>query len=86
MRKDYPDLDRFKLRAPLENVMEILASIRANINPSERKYMEDLNYCIKNIGSNKLYDMETVIKEKEKDEGKKFNKEELGWVQNFSKQ
>lgn len=89
---DTPDHDRFKVRTPFENVMEILATIRSNINPGERKYLEDLNYCIRIIGSNKLYDMSSIIKKVEKggnkqEEGaKQYNKEELGWVQNFSKQ
>ena len=53
------------MRAPFENVMEILATIRSNINPGERKYLEDLNYCIKVIGSNKLYDMSSILNKAE---------------------
>jgi len=44
------------MRSPLEKVMEILGGLRDIIDPAERKLVEDINYCIKMISSNRLYE------------------------------
>jgi hypothetical protein len=40
------------LRTPLERVLEILNTVRDNLDSSEKKVFEDLNFCIKIISSN----------------------------------
>lgn len=44
------------LRSPLERVLEILNGLRDQIDTNEKKIVEDLNYCIKIISSNQLYE------------------------------
>lgn len=48
----------YDIRSPLEKVLEILGDIRDVIDPSQDKMITDLNYCIKMISSNKLYEAE----------------------------
>ena len=44
------------MRAPLERVLEILNSLRVQIDVDEAKLIMDLNYCIKVISNNTLYE------------------------------
>lgn len=46
----------FDLRSPLERVLEILNNLRDTIDVDESKIIKDLNYCIKCIGNNTLYE------------------------------
>lgn len=46
----------YDLRTPLDKVIEILNDLRDSVDPSERRVVADLNYCIKMISSNKLYE------------------------------
>ena len=46
----------FDMRAPLERVLEILNSLRVQIDVDEAKLIMDLNYCIKVISNNTLYE------------------------------
>jgi hypothetical protein len=46
----------YDLRSPLERVLEILNSLRDSIDVDEGKLINDLNYCIKVISSNSLYE------------------------------
>lgn len=48
----------YDLRSPLEKVLEILNDVRDSIDPGETKMIQDMNYCIKMIASNKLYEAE----------------------------
>lgn len=56
MRKKVINSDGYDLRSPMEKVIEILNDIRDSLNMSETKIIGDLNYCIKMISTNKLYD------------------------------
>lgn len=53
----------YDLRSPLERVLEILNDIRDSIDPNEAKMLSDMNYSIKMISSNKLYDAEIEIED-----------------------
>ena len=44
------------MRSPLERVREILNNLRDAIDVDESKIIKDLNYCIKSIGNNTLYE------------------------------
>lgn len=44
------------MKSPLERVLEILNNLRDNIDVDESKIIKDLNYCIKCIGNNTLYE------------------------------
>lgn len=44
------------MRSPLERVLEILNNLRDAIDVDESKIIKDLNYCIKSIGNNTLYE------------------------------
>ncbi len=44
------------MRSPLERVLEILNHLRDSIDVDESKVIKDLNYCIKCIGNNTLYE------------------------------
>ena len=46
----------YDLRSPLEKVLEILNGLRDGLDNNEKKLVADINYCIKMISSNKLYD------------------------------
>ena len=48
----------YDLSTPLEKVLEILNEIRDNMDSSESKFIQDLNYVIKIIQSNKLYEVD----------------------------
>lgn len=48
----------YDLSTPLEKVLEILNSVRDNMDSSEGKFIQDLNYVIKIIQSNKLYEVD----------------------------
>ncbi len=55
----------YDLRSPLEKVLEILAEVRDTIDPTEHKMVSDMQYCIKMISSNKLYEAELNIEEQD---------------------
>ena len=44
------------MRSPLERVLEILNNLRDSIDVDESNLIKDLNYCIKSIGNNTLYE------------------------------
>ncbi|CDW90418.1 3 5-cyclic nucleotide phosphodiesterase family protein [Stylonychia lemnae] len=46
----------YDLRSPLERVLEILNGLRDQLDIEETKIIQDLNYCIKVISSNQLYE------------------------------
>lgn len=46
----------YDLRSPLERVLEILNNIRDAVDSKENKTISELNYCIKMITSNQLYE------------------------------
>mmetsp|Transcript_7290 Transcript_7290/g.6445 ORF Transcript_7290/g.6445 Transcript_7290/m.6445 type:complete len:106 (-) Transcript_7290:298-615(-) len=48
--------EQLDLRSPLERVLEILNEIRDRLDYGEDKTIEDVNYCVKMISSNKLYE------------------------------
>ena len=56
------------MRSPLEKVLEILNEARDMFDPTESKIIKDINYCIKMISSNKLYEAELDIGENEEQE------------------
>ena len=62
----------YDLRSPLEKVLEILGDVRNAIDLDEVKMVQDMNYCIKMISSNKLYEAELDIEEIE--EGRENDK------------
>ena len=89
----------FDIRAPIEIVLEYLSEIKTLMDPRERRIIGNLNYCIKMISMDKLYETELVDFEKfEKDnksERGKFlkreskrnsfiNKDVVSWYNNFS--
>jgi hypothetical protein len=51
-------IEGYDLRSTLEKVLEILNDIRDCIDMNDEKMLQDMNYCIKMISSNKLYDAE----------------------------
>lgn len=44
------------LRSPLERVLEILNNLRDKIDSNQTKTLQEINYCIKIITSNQLYE------------------------------
>ena len=46
------------ISSPLEKVMQILNKLRDLMDPSETKLLEEVNYCVKMIGQNKLDEAE----------------------------
>ena len=46
------------MRPPLEIILEILAEIQQRLNPSERRLIANVQYCIRKVQSNKLYEAE----------------------------
>ena len=44
------------MKSPVEKVLEILNNLRELIDPDEKKVVSDINYCIKMISSNQLYE------------------------------
>ena len=51
----------YDLRSPLERVLEILGYLREQLDADELKVIQDLNYCIKIISSNQLYEAKLDI-------------------------
>ncbi len=66
----------FDLRSPLEKVLEILNDVRDKLNVEEEILIKDINYCIKVISSNKLYEAELDFEDQT--DGKKKS-EVLNW-------
>jgi flagellin-specific chaperone FliS len=60
----------YDLRAPLEKVLEILNQLRDQIDTEEDKVIKDLNYCIKMISSNQLYEAKLEIDPESNDKDK----------------
>ena len=49
----------YDIRSPVEKVIEIIADVRDSLDPGENaRIIADLNYCLKMISSNKLYEAE----------------------------
>ncbi len=77
--KEKRDLQRkrmtsaFQIKSTVEKVVEILTDLRDNLDTEEVKTMSDLNFCIKMISQNRLYDADL-------DEGSGGN-ELVGWMQ-----
>lgn len=67
------------IRSPLERVLEILNDVRDRLDPDEEKIMLDVNYVVKIIASNKLYEMDI------EDDGS-TKSEVMNWYQNYSQQ
>ena len=44
------------MKSPVEKDLEILNHLRELIDPDEKKVVSDINYCIKMISSNQLYE------------------------------
>jgi flagellin-specific chaperone FliS len=44
------------LKAPLEKVLDILNGLRDQIDVDQQQIIADLNYCIKMISGNQLYE------------------------------
>ena len=51
----------YDLRSPLEKVLEILTDLRDKMESTEERVIEDLNYCIKMIQSNQLYEIDVDL-------------------------
>ena len=60
--KQKNEIDYSDYKSPFERTIEILTVIRDNIE--EQRYVKDLNFCLKNISSGKLYEMEVHEPEK----------------------
>ena len=56
MRKKITTQLGYDLRSPLEKVLDILNNLRDKLDPDEVKIIADLNFCIKTISSNRLYE------------------------------
>ena len=67
IRKRIITISGYDLRSPLERVLEILNDIRDSIDPNEERMISEMNYCIKQISSNKLYEAEIDIEEPDED-------------------
>lgn len=53
----------YDIRSPLEKVMEMLNNIRDALDTSEIKMINDLNYCLKMISTNKLYEADIELED-----------------------
>jgi cAMP-specific phosphodiesterase 4/calcium/calmodulin-dependent 3',5'-cyclic nucleotide phosphodiesterase len=51
----------YDMNSPLENVIRILTELVGQIDSSESAIITDLNYCIKAINSNQLYEAEVIF-------------------------
>lgn len=51
------------LRSPLERVLEILGGFRDRLAADEDKIIMEINYCIKMISSNKLFEADFELGE-----------------------
>ena len=51
----------YDMNSPLENVIRILTELVAQVDSSESAIITDLNYCIKAITSNQLYEAEIIF-------------------------
>lgn len=63
------------LRSPLERVLEILNDLRDRLDSGEDKTVEELNYCVKMISSNKLYEANIDMEIGEYGEKKSMHKD-----------
>jgi hypothetical protein len=70
-----------KFKSPIENVLDILQGIKRRIKKNERQYINDLNYVIRMITGNKLYEKPDYIQEHA---DMLDNKEVKAWVDEFS--
>lgn len=59
----------YQLSSPLEKVLDILGNLRDKIDSGEGKIIQDLNYCIKMIQSNQLYEAKIDIEEGDSSKG-----------------
>ena len=68
----------------------MLSDLRDHIDSSEKKYISNLNYCIKMIQSNKLFEAEfescDEIEQSQIQNEKRPSKEVVQWYNNFSSQ
>ena len=55
------NISGYDLVSPLEKVVSILTEIKNMIDQDQTKLIMDLNYCLKMISSNKLYEAELDI-------------------------
>ena len=66
----------------MERVLEILADLREKLDSGETKLIEDLNYCIKVISANELYEAKIDL------ENANFNDKQKGdalmFLRNYS--
>ena len=55
--------ETYELRTPMEKVLIIIRTIGARVDQQrEPRVIEDLNYCLRVLASNNLYDAELVVK------------------------
>ncbi len=69
------------LKSPLEKVLEIMNNLRDKIDTQEDQMIKELNYCIKIISSNKLYEAELEFEGSP--DGRKKN-DVISWYNQFS--
>jgi hypothetical protein len=72
------------LRSPLERVLEIMNNLRDQLDSGEDRAIEDLNYCIKMISSNKLYEANIDQEMGEYGEKKSINREVIALFNQYS--
>lgn len=65
LRKRHITAHGYDLRSPLEKVLEILSEFRNAIDISESKLLVELNYAIKMISTNKLYEADIDLDEQQ---------------------
>ncbi len=68
----------------MERVLEILNEIRDRLDTREEKTVEEINYCVKMISSNKLY--ETNLEMDFGEHGEKKNKDVFLLFNQYSSQ
>jgi flagellin-specific chaperone FliS len=74
------------LRSPLERVLEILNELINKLDSNAGREIEDINYCIKMISSNKLYEANIDMELGEYGEKKSINKEVIMLFNQYSQQ
>ncbi len=67
----------FEIKSTVEKVVDILTTIRDGLDMEEAKYMSDLNFCIKMILQNKLYDADLNAEEDDNESRKQV----AGWME-----
>lgn len=63
------------MRSPLERVLEIMNNLISKLDSNCEREIEDINYCIKMISSNKLYEANIDMELGEYGEKKSMNRD-----------